>query len=71
MTNQQLQQQKIAPDLPVRLLQLFINCRHGWQMRSGRHPQHCHLENVVVGDVEHNLHTWTVASIGLVAVQMT
>jgi hypothetical protein len=52
MTNQRLQQQKIAPDLPVRLLQSFTSRRHKWWMRSGRPPQHYHLENVVVGDVE-------------------
>jgi hypothetical protein len=33
--------------------------------------QHYHPENVVVGDVEHDIHTWTADSVGRVAVQMT
>jgi hypothetical protein len=40
-------------------------------MRSGRPLQHYHMEIVVVGDVEHNIHTGTVDSVGPVAVQMT
>jgi hypothetical protein len=40
-------------------------------MRSGWPPQHYHPENVVVGDVEHDIHTWTADSVGRVAVQMT
>jgi hypothetical protein len=71
MTNQQLQQQKIAPDLLVRLLQSFISRRHGWWMKSGWPPQHHHPENIVVGDVEHDIHTWTAASVGPVVGQMT
>jgi hypothetical protein len=71
MTNQRLQQQKIAPDLLVRLLQSFTNCRHGWWMRSGQPPQHHHLENVVVDDMEHDIHTWTTVSVGPIAGQMT
>jgi hypothetical protein len=40
-------------------------------MRSGGPPQNYHLENVVVGDVEHDIHMWTAASIGPIVVQMT
>jgi hypothetical protein len=71
MTNQWLQQQKIALNLLVRLLQSFTNRRHRWWMRSGRPPQHHHLENVVVGDVEHDIYTWTAASVGPIVGQMT
>jgi hypothetical protein len=71
MTNHQLQQQKIALDLPIQLLQSFTSNRHGWWMRSGQPLQHYHLENVVVGDVEHDIHTWTADSVGPIVVQMT
>jgi hypothetical protein len=33
-------------------------------MRSGWPPQHYHPENAVVGDVEHDIHTWTIDSVG-------
>jgi hypothetical protein len=65
MTNQQLQQQKIAPNLPVRFLQSFTSRRYGWWMRIGRPPQHYHPENVVVDNVEHDIHTWIADSLGL------
>jgi hypothetical protein len=52
-------------------MQSFTSRRHEWQMKIGWSPQHYHLENVVVGDVEHDIHTWTVANIGPIAVKMT
>jgi hypothetical protein len=40
-------------------------------MRSRQPPQHHHLENVMVGDVEHDIHTWTTANVGLVTGKVT
>jgi hypothetical protein len=31
-------------------------------MKIGWPPQHFLLENVVVGDVEHDIHTWIIAT---------
>jgi hypothetical protein len=71
MTKQQLWQEKIAPTFSVQLLQSLISHGHGFWMRNGRSPQHYHPQSVPEGDVEHNMHTWTAATVGPVAVEMT
>jgi hypothetical protein len=71
MTKQRLREQKIAPAFSVQLLQSLINRGHGFWMRNGRSQQHHHLQSVPVGDVEHDMQTWTAATVEPIAVEMT